>query len=342
MFRILILLRFPNLDQFDPDTDNNEDDEITNPINVIIANDDNAGSVNGYTGVVNVINVFTNDLLNGSAVNPAGLILTETIPNPSGYLTLNPDGSVDVNPGTPAGTHTLTYQICEIINPVNCDDAIVYITVLAPQIIANDDVVGGVNGYAGANAVVNVFDNDLLNGNPVVPAEVILTETIPDPNGYLTLNPDGTVDVASGTPAGTYTLTYQICEVLNPTNCDPAIVTITVVAPQIIANDDVVGGVNGYTGGNAVVNVFDNDLLNGNPVVPSEVILTETIPDPNGYLTLNPDGTVDVASGTPAGTYTLTYQICEVLNPTNCDPSSGYNHGCCTSNYCQRRCCGWS
>jgi uncharacterized repeat protein (TIGR01451 family)/gliding motility-associated-like protein len=307
------------LDQFDPEPGNDEDDEITDPINVIIANDDNGGPINGYDGAINILNVFDNDLLNGFLVIPADLILTETVADPTGNLSLNLDGSVDVAPGTPEGTYTLTYQICEIIDPINCDDALVTITVSAPVIIANDDNAGGINGYDGAASVLNVFDNDLLNGDPVIPAEVNLTETVPDPNGYLTLNPDGTVDVAAGTPEGTYNLTYQICEVINPTNCDDAIVTIIVVTTPIIANDDNATGINGYDGATSVLNVFDNDLLNGDPVIPAEVNLTETVPDPNGYLTLNPDGTVDVAPGTPEGTYTLTYQICEVLNPTNCD-----------------------
>ncbi|MDD4148925.1 MAG: HYR domain-containing protein [Bacteroidales bacterium] len=308
-----------DIDQFDPEPGNDEDDEITNPINVIIANDDNGGPINGYDGAVNILNVFGNDLLNGLAVIPADLILTETLADPTGNLTLNADGSVDLAPGTPEGTYTLTYQICEIANPTNCDDAIVTITVESPAIIANDDTAGGIDGNTGANDVLNVFDNDLLNGNPVNPAEVTLTETVPEPNGYLVLNPDGTVDVAPGTPEGTYSLTYQICEIVNPTNCDDAIVTITVAAATIIANDDFAYDVNGYDGEVAVLNVFDNDLLSGSPVNPADVNLTETVADPNGYLTLNPDGTVDVAPGTPEGTYTLTYQICEIINPTNCD-----------------------
>jgi uncharacterized repeat protein (TIGR01451 family)/gliding motility-associated-like protein len=308
-----------NLDQYDPDSGNNEDDETTNPINVIIANDDNGGIINGYTGAISILNVFDNDLLNGNPVNPADLILTETVADPTGNLTLNPDGSVDLAANTPAGTYTLIYQICEIANPINCDDAIVTIVVEAPEIIANDDVASGVNGYDGQINVLNVFDNDLLNGNPVNPAEVSLTETVADPTGNLTLNPDGFVDVAPGTPAGTYTLTYEICEVTNPTNCDDAIVTISINAPQIIANDDFASGINGYDGGSAIINVYDNDLLNGNPVIPAEVILTETVADPTGALTLNPNGTVDLAPGTPEGTYTLTYEICEVINPTNCD-----------------------
>jgi len=312
-------VKITSYDTFDPDTENNEDEEITNPVNVIIAVDDFGGPVNGYSGANNILNVFGNDLINGSPVIPAELILTESVPEPNGYLTLNADGSVDVNPGTPAGTHQLTYMICEVINPTNCDDAVVTITVDAAQIIANDDFASGVNGYDGQEAVLNVFDNDLLNGELVIPAEVILTETVGDPTGSLTLNSDGTVDVAAGTPAGTYNLTYQICEVLNPTNCDDAIVTITINATQIIANDDFASGVNGYDGQENILNVFDNDLLNGNPVIPTEVILTETVADPTGNLILNADGSVDIEPGTPEGTYTLTYLICEVLNPTNCD-----------------------
>jgi hypothetical protein len=36
-----------------------------------------------------------------------------------------------------------------------------------------------------------------------------------------------------------------------------------------------------------------------------------------GHLTVNTDGTVSVDPNTPAGTYTVQYTICEVLNPDN-------------------------
>jgi hypothetical protein len=45
----------------------------------------------------------------------------------------------------------------------------------------------------------------------------------------LTLNADGSIDVVPNTPSGTYTLTYQICEKSNPTNCNQAEVSIEVV-----------------------------------------------------------------------------------------------------------------
>ena len=108
--------------------------------------------------------------------------------------------------------------------------------------------------------------------------------------------------VAPGTPAGNYELVYQICEVLNPTNCDEATVTVPVIAPIILAVDDN-GSANGYTGGTAVDNVLDNDLLNGVAVIPSEVTIT-IVSDPADGVTLNTlTGEVTVDPGTPAGTY---------------------------------------
>ena len=169
----------------------------------------------------------------------------------------------------------------------------------------------------------NVLDNDLLNGVAVIPSEVVIS-ALSDPADGVTLNIlTGEVTVAPGTPAGTYFITYQICEVLNPTNCDPALVTVVVSATPIVANDDDASltPVNGYTGGTAVNNVLDNDLLNGVAVIPSEVVIS-ALSDPADGVTLDIlTGAVSVAPGTPAGTYFIEYQICEVLNPTNCDPA---------------------
>ena len=58
-------------------------------------------------------------------------------------------------------------------------------------------------------------------------------------SGSITLDVDtGEITIASGTTAGSYTYSYQICEVLNPDNCDTATISITVDATDIVANDD--------------------------------------------------------------------------------------------------------
>jgi gliding motility-associated-like protein len=75
----------------------------------------------------------------------------------------------------------------------------------------------------------SVIINDTVNGLPVVigaaPGQVTLTST---PNGPLTMNPDGTISVTANTPAGTYPISYTICEVNNPSNCSTVTATVTV------------------------------------------------------------------------------------------------------------------
>ena len=292
---------------------------------IVANNDAPLNPVNGTNGATNVLNVFDNDTLNGSPVNPTDVTLTELNPDPNSPLTLNPNGSVDVDPNTPAGTYTLTYQICENLNPTNCDDATVTIIVGAAEIIANDDDTSTtpINGITGQNSIINIYANDTLNGTSFATTDINYSVLIPFSTPNITVDNNGFVNVAANTPAGTYTSTYQICEALNPTNCDDAIITVVVDSSDIIANDDTPSNpINGTDGATNVLNVFDNDILNGNPVNPLDVILTELNPDPNSPLTLNPNGSVDVDPNTPAGTYTLTYQICEVLNPTNCDDAT--------------------
>ncbi|MFD0724487.1 DUF7507 domain-containing protein, partial [Lysobacter brunescens] len=146
----------------------------------------------------------------------------------------------------------------------------------------------------------------------------------------VTLDPlTGAVNVAPGTPAGTYVVTYEICDVINGpgVNCDTATATVTVAAAPIVANPDTATGINGSTGATGVINVLVNDTLNGNPATLADTTITDVIaatPIGGGPVpVLNPaTGLVDVPAGTPAGTYTITYTLCEQLNPTNCSTTT--------------------
>jgi uncharacterized repeat protein (TIGR01451 family) len=295
---------------------------VTKPI---VATDDSVTGINGITGQSNVLNVYGNDTLNGVPVVPADVTLTvdPTAPVPS-QLTFNPvTGQVDVNSGTPGAAYSFNYKICENADPANCDPATVTITVTNP-IVANDDNVADINGITGQLNVLNAYGNDTLNGAPVVPADVTLTvdPTTPVPS-QLTFNPvTGQIDVPVGTTGGLYSFNYTICETAAPTNCDPAIVTITVIKP-IVATDDSATGINGITGQPNVLNAYGNDTLNGAPVVPADVTLTvdPTTPVPS-QLTFNPvSGQVDVNPGTPGAAYSFNYKICETADPANCDPA---------------------
>ena len=305
----------------DPTPTNNSATDTDTVLAGIASSDDSASGINGTEGATGVVNVFGNDTLNGSPVNPADVTLTETVADPTGALTLNPDGSVDVAPGTPAGTYELTYEICETLNPTNCTTSTVTVVVEEAPIAAEPESFPVINGADGG-VTTSVLASDMLNGAPVDPADVTLTVGASDPE--LTLDPaTGLITVAPGTPAGTYTVEYTICEDLNPTNCATVTETVTVGESPIEAEPDIVSNIDSTTGGTNVINVLSGDSLNDVPATPQTVTVSvapgTSLPD---GITLNPDGSIDVAPGTPEGTYVVEYQICEILNPTNCTTST--------------------
>ena len=181
-------------------------------------------------------------------MNPDDVTITVGASAPQ--LTLNPaTGLITVAPGTAAGSYTVEYTICEDLNPDNCATVTETVVVEEAPIASTNDSATGINGLTGATGVIDVFANDTLNGEAIDPTDVTLTETVADPTGALTLNADGSVDVAPGTPAGTYVLTYEICETLNPTNCLSATATVTVDPAAITATSETFPAINGADGG---------------------------------------------------------------------------------------------
>ncbi len=295
---------------------------VTVAAGVLVANPDTVGPVNGGPGNPNAGNVLGNDTLNGQPVTPD--TVTVVITDPADPLVpgapvpvIDPvTGNVAVPPGTPAGSYTIGYQVCEKANPGNCQTTSITVTVGAPALVAGSDA-GTVPSTGGA-VVPNVLGNDTLNGQPVTIDQVNLTVVGTPPAG-ISLNPaTGAVSVAPGTPAGTYMLTYQVCEKTNPTNCKTATVTITVTASVLVANPDA-GSANSSQGGVAVPNVLANDTVNGQPLQLGQVVLRVVSEPSDPGIRLDPaTGAVTVAPGTPAGTYQLAYELCERGIPTNC------------------------
>lgn len=284
----------------------------------IVAGADSGAVSSGASGGLAVANVLLNDTLGGVAATLDTTTLS-FVSSSSPQVVLDPlTGGVNVLPGTPAGTYILVYQIAEKLNPTNVSQATVTIQVGASPILARDDTGSVPNGATGGQAVANVLNNDTLNGVPATLSSVTLSQ-ISSTNSHLFLDPStGSVLVAPGTPAGTYTLVYQIAEKLNPTNVSQASVIVTVGSALIDAQPDLGVLPNGASGGVAIANVLSNDTLNGVPATLDTVLLSQlSSTSPN--ISLNPNtGAVVVAPGTPAGTYYLIYQICEKLNPNNC------------------------
>jgi large repetitive protein len=183
----------------------------------------------------------------------------------------------------------------------------------------NDTAPAPVNGASGGQAIANVLGNDSINGAAATLANVTLTQTA-GTNANVTLDPNtGAVNVAPGTAAGTYTVTYQICTRTLPAACATAVATVVVGAAPIDAVNDPVLTL-GPAGGSALL--FGNDTLNGVPL--AAALVNANLANNGGIagLTLDATGRLTVPAGTPPGSYTVTYQVCEKLNPTHCDTAT--------------------
>ena len=209
-------------------------------------------------------------------------------------------GSVFVAIGTVAGTHTLTYLICEILDPANCDAADVMVTVKAFVIDAVND--SGVVPKAGGTAVANVLANDKFAAAAATVAKVRLSQLASTHAGISLNLATGAVTVAAGTTVGTHTLNYRICEIAMPSNCDDAIVTVTVLATPITAASDYARA-SSKVANTAIANVLANDRLGGAPATLANVTLSFVSLTPaNSKIRLDlADGSVDVLGKTDSG-----------------------------------------
>ena len=103
-----------------------------------------------------------------------------------------------------------------------------------PLPIAVDDVGTPINSADGGVAIPNVLDNDLYDGEPIIPSAVTISTITDFSDSGIELNEStGEVTVAPGTPGGTYTAVYQICMNNAPTDCDVATITVQVLQADL-------------------------------------------------------------------------------------------------------------
>ena len=280
---------------------------------VIDAVDDAGTAFPGRT----IASVLANDTLAGAPATLAGVALTQ-LSSTNAAVALNPSsGTVSVAAGAAYGTSTVAYRICEKASLVNCDDAVVTVTVVPYAVDAVDDA--GIVTRAGGTAVANVLANDRFAGSAATLASVTLALEGTAPAG-LSLNlSTGAVVAAAGTPTGVHTLGYRICEKTRVDNCDTATVTVTVNAYLIVAVNDAGRG-SSKVANTPIASVLTNDTLGGAPATTSSVVLSRVSLTPaSSKIRLDlTDGSVDVLGKTTSGLYALVYRICERASPTNC------------------------
>jgi hypothetical protein len=179
-------------------------------------------SVSFASGANGVVNVLANDRLGGLTATPAMVNLTTISSTHAGITIDSASGAVNVAAGTSNGSHTLTYQICERANNVNCARATVTLT---PNSIDAVDDYWRLSSKSGGTTG-SVLDNDWFSSARATTAKVTLSLVSPLAKGITFNLSSGTFTIAPKTSSGIYAFTYRICETTNPDNCDTATATL--------------------------------------------------------------------------------------------------------------------
>ena len=204
-------------------------------------------------------------------------------------------GGTPLTGSTPLTTAT-TYYASQTISVCESPTRVAVTVLLTCPVDAIADNFGLINGYAGATTA-SVLANDTINGGILLPAQIILTG-ITVPTGLI-LNANGTITIAPQTATGTYNITYRICEVLNPTNCDNITFSIIVGACLDFAiNDcDLDGESNGTETANGT-NPSDACSYTNPPASSSTVYPTWSVLDCDGDGVINGQEITDGTSPT--------------------------------------------
>ena len=170
----------------------------------------------------------------------------------------------------------------------------------------------------GSGTPYNILTNDKLYGNGATTSNVTISEVTPNVNVKID-TATGQVKVQPNTPAGTYTVTYRICDKNISTACSNIATVKVKVTSTIDAVDDPEVSVP-RTGG--TVSILTNDTLNGNPATTSNVTITVTNDGGLTGLTVDGTGKLVVPNNSTPGTYTITYEICDKANSNVCDTAT--------------------
>ena len=285
----------------------------------------------------NHVNILTNDKLGSrTGLTKNEVTITQTTPaNPHVNIDTT-NGEVDVQAGTPAGEYTVKYKITEIGQPASAASAEKTVKVVVTNKLVNNN-----GNYGGAPSTTttpadggNVLDNVRINGatsNPS-PSDVTISVDVPATGTtvpYLeTSGADkGKIKLPQGTPSGTYTIKYTVCDTATGAakSCKQATATVVVDANAIIAQNDTdnkdvefnantAQNVKGAS--NNDLNILDNDKLGATTGLNNTQVTIQTTQS-EANITIQPDGKVQVAAGKAAGVYELKYKIKDNINPTN-------------------------
>ena len=306
---------------------------VPNPLPVAIDDNANINYFSSGSPVIAIPNVLSNDLYNGSIIDPSQVTISQiTAPSNSGVVLNTSTGQVTVAPGTPGGTYTLTYQVSVKAAPSNVDLATVTINVLQADLVITKSVTPS-PVVAGQNVNYNI---SVTNNGPTDALMVAVSDPI---SSNLTVNsatpsignwsaPTWTIgSLAHGTTA-TLTINAKVLATFSGALNNTATVSSTTPDPNTSNNTASanlsVTALSGPTAKNINVSAnlnttVDIDVLTSNVtqgsgvIVTSSLVLVGTPPNSSTVGAFTVDNTTHHVKFIPVtgftGPATINYQI---------------------------------
>jgi len=311
------------------------------PDQIIAKNDTGNNLEEGIAGqiVASVLNDNGNgvDILDGVAATLAAVTISLVSKTDIGISLNTVTGEVTVDANVLVGNHNLVYQICQQSDPTNCDNGTITfsITNTAPTIQA----VNSFTLYDGSQNIVSGFttipNNAVINLQSVPTSLNIRANTTPTIVGSVYFQLDAAFtgeNVAPydwfGNGSGTFSLGAHTITATPYTEIGqagaigtPLTINFTVIDTSSTPIQAFNDSFSGDTDGGDVGIVTENDLFNN---INADInLITATLTSDGGSgASITGGNTLSMPIGINSGTYNLTYEICEIASPANCDSAN--------------------
>jgi uncharacterized repeat protein (TIGR01451 family) len=281
------------------------------------------GSAVAGTASTAIANVAANDTVNGAAAT-LGTSGDATVAQggtwPTGISLNTTSGAITTTAAVGPGVYSVAYQLCDRSAPPNCATVTDTVTV-SGSIRAVADTGTAVAGTA-STPVANVAANDTVNGAPATlgaAGNATVVQSGSWSPGIALNTTTGAITTTAAVATGTYNIVYQLCDRNSPPDC--ALTTDTIIVTGAVVPATGTGTATAGVPSTPIGNIAANGTVNGAPAVlgPSgNATVAQTGTWPPG-IALNPTtGAVTASAQVPAGTYSITYTLCDRNTPPAC------------------------
>ena len=217
-----------------------------------------------------------------------------------GTVSINADGTINYVPnGDYTGIDTFSYSAVA----TDCTTYTSNVTVTITGIAANDETTTVTSSATGSVGVLNVRDNDIIDGAATTSSNTTLSiaSTSSLPSQLTFDSSSGEVGVVPNAPAGTYSFDYEICRGDDPTYCRIATATVIVEAQEVDLSIAKTNGTSEVTSGSTTTYTLTVTHNSGDPI--NGAIVSDA---PGAGITCAASAPVTITGdGVPAGSFTF-------------------------------------